>query len=167
MFDLITAGLLAILLPGTTTDPCAALPVDQVVAIFAEAGHPVTVGEAGGFGDVAAMGWCTYELSDQKGVDLTVSVQVGQVEREDDYTTCNPWGQNDGFRVVAELGDEACVQDGGSALPLFEIVTLNFRNGKRAGQVMLMWEIEEESMGPLRLAIAEKVAHAWMKAIAT
>lgn len=153
MFNLLAATLLGLVLPGTTRGPCDVVPVDRVVAIFAEAGEPVTAGEVAGL-DVGG-GWCTYEFQDKTGARISMSVEFNS-DAGGDFSVCNPWGQSESFRTLEDLADAACSENP----PQVDFAVLNFRRGDLAGMVQIIWK--RGGVTEVRMKVLESFARAFV-----
>lgn len=153
MFQLMAVGMLGLLLPGTTAGPCDGVPVDRVVAIFAEAGEPVTAGETAGLD--GGVGFCTYEFRDGTGAQITVSVEFNS-EFDGDFSFCSPLGQSESFRTLHDFADAACSEN----LPHVEQAWIDFRRDKLAGKARIIWE--RDGVTEVRMKVLESFARAWV-----
>lgn len=154
MFHLLAAPILGLLLPGTAPGPCDVVPVDRVVAIFAEAGEPVTAREPAGL-EGGSGGWCTYELRDRTGAAISMSVEFN-ADAGGDFSVCNPWGQSESFRTLDDFADAACSENP----PHVHLAWMYFRRDELAGKTQIIWK--RDGVTEVRMKVLESFARAFV-----
>lgn len=156
---------------GAPLDPCTMLPIERIAGYFAEAGAPVRSVNAEGHGFASEQPICRYSFEDGAGTTVQLELEMG-LAGADEIGECISLGAGvSGFdreyRTIANLGEAACMIDGGPDHPHIPVY-LRFMVEERLGDAELSWGEDTEVSVPslaARREITEAAAREWIRVI--